>query len=78
MTGQPTDQSDMIIDMDSDEENESNCCMQNLHRCVCGAKEKACVMCSFMERQKRKWDDWNPDLNNPFFMCLAESKLAGL
>jgi len=79
-TSQPTDHRDVIIDidMDSDEDNEDNCCMQGLQRCACGAKEKACVMCSFMERQKRKWDDWNPDLNNPFFMCLAESKLAGL
>jgi len=77
-TSQPADQTDVIIQIDSDEESDDNCCMQSCHRCVCGAKEKACVMCSFMERQKRKWDEWNPDLNNPFFMCLAESKLAGL
>jgi len=78
VTCQPGEQVDVIIEIDSDEENEDNCCMQNLHRCACGAKEKACVMCSFMKRQKKKWDEWNPDLNNPFFMCLAESKLAGL
>jgi len=77
-TSPPIDQSDITIEIDSDEDNDENCCMQSIQRCVCGAKEKACVMCSFMERQKRKWDEWNPDLNNPFFMCLAESKLAGL
>jgi len=75
---QPTDQTEVTIEIDSDDDNDESCCMQGLQRCVCGAKEKACVMCSFMERQKRKWDEWNPDLNNPFFMCLAESKLAGL